>query len=301
MYHSSPFLPVFQARHGAILAFQQYQHTHRKAPENLIRELNKAHAAYSGFVKTAAARRLQSAMDILIQISRVRIQHRPGGKRLPFRLGFWTLTVPDPIRTWEEVKKPFALFCQWLRELGASYVWKAELQERGQPHYHLIVDRYVPWKEISYAWNSRMKRAGLLQEFAQKFGHFGPNSVDARSVNFHKKIEKYLVKYISKSGERGPSKWWGASQNLLGKRFLFEPSHEELNRIDQAPMIEGEGGHWKLYLVDPMKVMSDYSKTNYSRWKRSVRKMGLENVDTTAWRGRRCKGSLKDAREVLPA
>ena len=63
--------------------------------------------------------------------------------------GVWT---PDP-REW---KRHLHNFGEWLRAKfpRASYVWKLEPQERGAPHFHLMIwgIRFVPWQVIAVRW-----------------------------------------------------------------------------------------------------------------------------------------------------
>lgn len=271
------YLPVLQARNDMVLGYLQYQFEHRPPPKKSVLDNVKDSGVdtYSGVVKAPAARRLQKAIDILLQTSTVKMVNRPGGKKFPFRLSFATLTIPGKIQTIAKVRKVFASFTAWLRYAKVSYVWKVEFQKRGQLHYHLILNRYLPWKEITHAWNSRMKKAGFLNEWAKEHGHFMPNSVDVRSVRMDKgkAMSKYLAKYLAKDleNEKGQKvgKWWGASRNLNVKRFVFEGSSTELSKLASAKQIVDD--NWILYLVDPMKIMEKGTMKNYKKWKKEIR------------------------------
>lgn len=271
------YIPILQVRQDCILGYMQYQFKHRPPPKLGIRENIKASgiSGYSGVVKTAAARRLLAVIDVMVQSSRVRMVARPGGKVFPFRLGFITLTVPGRIQDPKDVQVVFNRFTQWLRYTKTSYIWKAEFQKRGQVHYHLILNRFLPWKKISYAWNSRMKKAGMLDEWAKEHGHFMPNSCDTRSVRMEKgkSLTKYLTKYLSKDLSDDPklkiSKWWGASRNLVTKRFIFEGTLSEHFALDHFERVDGE--RFVIWMVDPKKIMSPTTMANYRKWQKSVR------------------------------
>ncbi len=277
---SISYLPVLQVRNGCVLKYLQYQYDYRPPPKkSIIENLQETGiSTYSGEVKSAAARRLQSTIDVIIQTSRVKMIKRPNGKMFPFRLAFVTLTVPGKIQKVKDVQKVFSSFTAWLRYTRTSYVWKAEFQKRGQLHYHLIVNRYLEWKEISKAWNSRLKKAKMLQEYAAEHGHFNPNSTDVRSVRMDKSknMAKYLAKYIAKDLENSKGqkigKWWGASRNLNSKRFVFEGDYAELDKLEKCKKIEGD--QYVIYQVNPISIMSKGTKANYQRWKKNVR----ENV-----------------------
>ena len=102
---------------------------------------------------------------------------------------------------------------------------KAELQERGQVHYHLTVNSFIHWQEIQNKWNKLQHKAGYLDDFAKKHRHYKPNSTDVHSVKNVKDIEAYLVKYICKNQKDKTllnGKVWGCSSSLEGKRFSIE-------------------------------------------------------------------------------
>lgn len=271
------YLPVLQVRQDCILGYMQYQYNYRPPPKKGIRFNieQSGKSGYSGEVKIAAARRLLTVIDVMIQCSRVRMISRPGGKKFPFRLGFITLTIPDPIQKPADVQKVFNLFTQWLRYTKTSYVWKAEFQKRGQVHYHLILNRFLPWKEITYAWNSRLKKAGMLNQWAAKHHHFMPNSCDARSViqgkgrNLAKYLAKYLGKELSDNPDQKIAKWWGSSRNLTEKRFIFHGQMSEQFRLGKIDRYDGD--NFVIWEVDPLTIMNESTKKNYRKWQKQIR------------------------------
>jgi hypothetical protein len=75
------------------------------------------------------------------------------------------------------------------------YIWKAELQKRGQLHYHITTDRFVGYEEIRAKWNELQYKAGYLESFHRKFGHYNPNGTDVHAVY---KETKDIVGYLKK-------------------------------------------------------------------------------------------------------
>ncbi|HSH50178.1 MAG TPA: hypothetical protein VK982_00485, partial [Bacteroidales bacterium] len=45
------------------------------------------------------------------------------------------------------------------------YFWRAETQQNGNIHYHLIVDKYIRYHEIRDIWNRIQKRYGYLDNY----------------------------------------------------------------------------------------------------------------------------------------
>lgn len=165
-------------------------------------------AAYSGQVTKGARKRITKAVSLLIQSTPKRRVYNPViGKNHSFQLSFITLTVSsiDRLITAKDAHKlllePFLL---WLRRHHQmkSYVWKAENQLRGQIHYHITTDAFVVHTALRDKWNELQLKAGLLDDFEKRRGHRNPNSTDIHSVKKIKNMESYLVKYMSKPGNR---------------------------------------------------------------------------------------------------
>lgn len=92
-------------------------------------------------------------------------------------------------------------FTQWLRRTKEvrCYVWKAELQQRGQPHFHIIIPDMIHYKEVRDKWNELQREAGYLDEYAKEHGHFKPNSTDTRAVTKKNSMAAYIVKELAKN------------------------------------------------------------------------------------------------------
>ena len=121
-------------------------------------------------------------------------------------------TKPDP----ERAKRDLDAFWKRLRRRfgGVSAVWKMEPQERGVPHFHLMIFGvdYIPARWLSLIWHqitdepdSRHKRAGVdLEAFVNQDG----------------KLQAYMADYMEETyegwpgAEEGdpwaePGRWWG--------------------------------------------------------------------------------------------
>lgn len=92
-----------------------------------------------------------------------------------------------------EVLNHFIIYLQ--REFKIrNYVWKAELQENGNIHYHMITDKFIPWRKLRDIWNAAQNR--LL--YVDMFEHDDPNSTDIHSLKKIKNVTAYVGKYMSK-------------------------------------------------------------------------------------------------------
>lgn len=133
---------------------------------------------------------------------------------------------------------------QWFRDKGIKhYIWKAELQQRGQVHYHITTNRFILWTDIKDHWNKLQRKAGYLKNYVQKEGHYHPNSIDVHAVSSIKDIGSYLTKYIAKNVSKNdptksiPGKVWDCSNSLKSKFYSTEATHEVQENISKLRAI----------------------------------------------------------------
>ena len=176
---------------------------------------------------------LSRALDMFFFASRERIIYNSViHRKHPFVAAFITLTFPKKIKRIDGNK----LLNRFLSStIGRNdiYVWKAEYQENGQLHYHIITSKFIPYNVIRANWNKALKENGLLDAYAKKHGHFNPNSTDVTAVYKMKDLAEYIKKYMSKEGP--PPKGgraWGCSRVLLQAQFFefVEDDYPEVSR-----------------------------------------------------------------------
>lgn len=225
------FAPMMQVRSRSLILFNQYIGD-RKASilTNRNRHNLSAERTYSGEITKHAKRRLARAVSLLNQSSIWR-KVQPSWQKSPidFKLSFLTLTIPDDNQisgkeAYQVLLKPFLRKCKSKFGLN-SYIWKAELQARGQLHYHITSNCFMEYSQVQQVWNNIVESAGFMDNFKAKYGHNSPHSTEIRAVKNVKNIEAYLVKYISKSDDAGRSiggKVWGCSDNLKGASYFSE-------------------------------------------------------------------------------
>lgn len=236
-----PFIcvPTVQLRYKQLLIYNKFHfdvNYSRQLSYARIERL-KGQQTYSGTVTIGAKKRMSRAIDTLLMISPEQKIFNPIINRYQkFQLTFITLTISDNTKNYS-AKESYDLllshFLRWLRESKKckSYIWKLELQERGQVHYHLTTNKFLMFDDIKNEWNRLQKKAGMLDDFYNRFGHFNANSTDIHAVYKVNDIKKYLLKYLSKSEQNESSivgKIWDCSKNLKGVKN-FEVDYEDLN------------------------------------------------------------------------
>lgn len=192
---------------------------------------------YTGKVTAGSKKRIEKAVDLLLQKSPQRRIYNPVRDGYhDFRINFVTLTIADEVNrddreVYEKCLKPFLRIARERWDVE-DYIWKAELQNRGQVHYHVTTNQFIHLEELRREWNKLQKKAGYLQSYARKYKSFNPNSTDVHAVWKVKNLAGYLSKYLSKIEDKAAlkGKVWDCSKSLKIKRFdtALHSGHEEI-------------------------------------------------------------------------
>ncbi|AWV96714.1 rolling circle replication-associated protein [Arcticibacterium luteifluviistationis] len=157
-----------------------------KRVDNLIQNTG---SAYNGFLSPATKRRIDemlcqwlTAIELNVNLKKQKWEVN-ADKILPT---FVTLTLPAPqVNSDNDIKqKVLKPFLEWLKEDSNSYYlrggmsgkqkgfgvrgffWRAEPQKNGNIHFHILVDRFVPWKRIRQKWNECCDRLGYVYYYS---------------------------------------------------------------------------------------------------------------------------------------
>jgi hypothetical protein len=111
-------------------------------------------------------------------------------KSITFRLAFITLTLAHEQVHSDKVIKQKILH-QFLVEITKrfkvkNYIWKAERQQNGNLHFHLIVDKFIHWSELRDTWNRCQEKLGYVSRHRKAMKEF---------YKFGFKINERYLKY----------------------------------------------------------------------------------------------------------
>lgn len=97
-----------------------------------------------------------------------------------------------------------------------NYLWKAELQDNGNIHFHILFDKFLPWQDVRHVWNRAVNRLGYVDWFATEHNSLDPNSTDIHSLRKTRNVRAYIAKYVSKEvgGRQICGHAWGRSDSL---------------------------------------------------------------------------------------
>lgn len=135
---------------------------------------------------------------------------------------FVTLTYPAQYPTVERAKRDLKIFIQRLERKfpGAGAIWKLEPQERGAPHYHLLVWGVSELDLLGYTVNNWYEIAGDGDINHKKFhmGELKGSKPCVSQVRSWRGVWAYAAKYLGKTfevanwGNLWTGRFWGVIQ-----------------------------------------------------------------------------------------
>lgn len=216
---------------------------------------------------------------------------------MKFRQGFLTLTIPGVTTAdHKQVKRlildKFFTYCR--NRLGLTdYVWTAELQKRGEIHFHCIVNTFMDKSKIRKAWIRSCQNSGIV--IMSKDSVFPSTEIEkCKSYNGSK---VYAAKYLSKALRSGliNGRIWGGSHGVTG------PKGVSTNEIDNEFSID--------------KVLAELAANDHT-WHTFDHEVRISKVDThkvtkrkypIVWRmlmnqlhdyDKRCSADLRQSQKV---
>ena len=248
MIFNEIFEQRLQVRENCCIIYDKYI-GRKSTTATLHRSLNmtiQRTKAYSGQMTTGARKRITKAVNLLTMIATPkRIYNEVLQREVTHRLSFITLTISENTRNLtakEAYKTLLEKFLLWMKRTKGvkHYIWKAELQNRGQIHYHITTTSFLNWKEIRQKWNRLQIEAGLLEDFYARYGHNDPNSTDVHEVYTKKDLTSYLIKYVSKAGgkeDKTTGKLWDCSESLKDNNYPDYEFTDQQQRFLEALII----------------------------------------------------------------
>jgi hypothetical protein len=242
---------------------------------SVVKEKRQIKYTIDNKLSQPSIRKIQKAVKYLNFITVPKKLNNPTtGKDFNFKLCFATFTLSSPQMHSDQVLKNM-LINQLIIELKKkysvkNYVWRLEKQNNGNAHFHFILDKFIPHQELRELWNRIQNKLGYVDEYTKKMSVISykdyqqlfknskkattesirksyakgkatswkyPNSTDVHSLLFILDIDKYLIKYMSKSeqNEGIEGRLWGCSQalsNITGGREIVDSNiNIELNRL----------------------------------------------------------------------
>lgn len=152
-------------------------------------ELLKALKTKQKDISQRAQRRLLRCLDYMLFISKNKFAENYKRKKLfTYKLAMVTLDLPsEQIHDDIFIKKN--LLGAWLdvmRKMQGikNYIWKAEKQKNGNIHFHIIIDKWIHYKDINRYWNQVLEKYGYIDNYRKNQLKFHENGFKPRPELF---------------------------------------------------------------------------------------------------------------------
>ena len=229
MYTANRFIPLLTIHPNEIYLYgeeiEKRPHTHYNE-ESMSNLCNNKHI---GKLSASARKKTKRAINYLLYLAKEKIAYNYKTKStFKFKVNFITLTLPsrqmhDDNIIKKELLNHFLIEAKKRWGLG-HYVWKAERQQNGNIHFHILSDCFIPWQEARNAWNRICNKLHYVDEY-EKINHKrNPNSTDIHSLKNIKNVAQYITKYMIKKH---------SSHALKVKRKLFPQQYPILYKPNQ--------------------------------------------------------------------
>jgi hypothetical protein len=189
------------------------------------------------------------------------------GKSYKFKVAFITLTLPSKqIHSDNYIKE--TCLNQLLVELRIrykvrNYLWRAEKQKNGNIHFHILVDKFIPWSELRDRWNRIINKLGYVDNYRTEMKEWhkngfnvrkdllkhwdyqkqikayqkgkindwsSPNSTDIHSLHKINNVKDYICKYCTKNETNSEvqGRMWGCNYELSDIKGACEIVDQEI-------------------------------------------------------------------------
>lgn len=188
------------------------------------------------------------------------------------RFYFHTLTFVAPV----DEKKAQNCLNRYLtimrKDYGFNYIWVAEYQKSGRPHFHIICDRFYDVKELNRLWLKAQLTGGVVAPF-----HYKKNPYDIRKNPIYDPLHifNYFNHYLKKSSYSGLHRKWGCSRfisNLFTDMPLDSSAARHMASQGKRYEIDNHGYKYTMYivrytkqLIKPLIILNHYVKEFYKR------------------------------------
>lgn len=193
------YIHVLKINPSYAVSFFKYNNNLSNNRTPFLPTLRKCNALLS----QKAKQNLRNCFQWLRIISNVKtVYSKKENATFTFKLCFITLTLSDVQIHSDEYIKTHMLepFLKWMsRSHNAnSYIWKAEVQNNGNLHFHITTNKFIHWKSIRSKWNKILSNHGYCKYFQDGTNDKGNAATEIKAVRKEKDITNYIVNYISK-------------------------------------------------------------------------------------------------------
>ena len=238
-------IPYFYLYSDHLVIYPQHENSNRRIKVSDKSKLNLKAPKFQGKVSEAAIRsikqRVTSWLKSIIVFNDQKANRFKTKKHYPV---FITLTLSGKQNHSDNYIKR-ELLGQFVKKMQRSYnvenyFWRAEKQKNGNIHFHILIDKYISYKNLQKDWNHIQEIKGYLDEFKIRFSHNSPNSVDVRSARNVTNFVDYALKYMIKNDDdnKVDGRIWGMSDNLKNLKTYRDVISGNMNDLIDKALID---------------------------------------------------------------
>ena len=265
------YLPTYQIHRNRAIFYHVPHQAVTRSERQIDAEKNLSRGKYNGYLSPKARRILSKRLENWLEAVYI-IRKSPKARRkyqVPY-VAFVTLTLPAAQRHSDnEIKRRILMpFLEDLKSRFAvvNYFWRAEDQQNGNLHFHLIIDRFIPWREVRNLWNHHVESLGYISDFERVHGHEDPNSTDIHKPEIIRNMTAYVIKYCCKTEGGRPiqGRLHGSSDRLrLCRPYTFHEHQESPGLIDsflkfstKEPLFADRFAIYRCHAFSALKIYS---------------------------------------------
>jgi len=306
-------IPYFSLRPDQLTIFARPESQFRTERQKMTMENLDNNENRFNELSGNARKRLQKSIDYMLYLTKkknisgsrllsknigdneiqIEMENVKRNSKVEYQLTFITLTLSaKQHNTDEEIKSGLLnYFLRFLREdkKVELFIWKAEKQENGNIHFHILTDKFIRWQEIREKWNALQNKKGFgyvdaysknMQEFFKDgFKPFendkrpislqkeiyeknklinwtNPNSTDIHAIYKIKNMGAYMSKYLSK----GVTKT-NRVERLKELYSLIEKNEILIDKLDTENMFMYETDYSRIVNEQKIENIKEENKT----------------------------------------
>ncbi len=200
-----------------IVVTSHYIPERRVANENSLRNLTGSSGEFNGYMSPTTKRQVCKIIETwttAVELNKDTTQDY----RNQIYFTFVTLTLPSKQLHSDQTIKNQMLdpFVEWLKDSPEktkrkgcnveAYLWRAESQENGNLHFHLICDRWIDHQRVRQKWNDISERLGYVSRYKKIQEYFYRDGFKIREEQAAKQVEmlQYIVMRAIEDGKSIP-------------------------------------------------------------------------------------------------
>lgn len=133
----------------------------------------------------------------LNQIAEVKTYKTKKGEFIQHRLSMLTLTLPSKMKHSPQfiTENCLTRFLNLIRSYYKikNYIWKLELQQNGNVHYHIITDAELDYNSLKKIWNKIINKFGYVDQYSKESLGLGEKKYIEKRMKEIRKYKKYKL------------------------------------------------------------------------------------------------------------